>query len=51
MRGTLWLLIVVALIVWFASVLLDFGGTSVRALLAMVIIVLCIFVITGRPRV
>jgi hypothetical protein len=48
MHATLWLILVITLLVWLASFVLDFGGTSVRALLAIVIIVLCYFVIARR---
>ena len=48
MRGILWTILFVMLAVWLAAFLLDIGGSSIRALLAIVIIVLGIFVITGR---
>ena len=48
MRGILWIILVVILVAWLAGVLLDVGGSSVHALLAVAIIVLCYSLITRR---
>lgn len=50
MRGILWVSLVVTVAVWLASFVLGFGGSSVRALLAVVIIVLSYFLIARRGR-
>ncbi len=51
MRATLWLILVVTLAIWLASFVFGFAGTSVRALLAVAIIVVSYFLIAGRRTV
>jgi hypothetical protein len=41
LQDKLWIVLVVMLVAWLASVVLDVGGSSVHALLAVVVIVLC----------
>jgi hypothetical protein len=48
MRGFLWTVLVVILALWLVGVLLDIGGRSVHALLAVAVILLCYSLITRR---
>jgi hypothetical protein len=46
MRGALWTILFVILIAWVVSFLGDFWGSSIRALLAIVFIVVWLFIFT-----
>lgn len=50
MRVVQWTVLVILLVTWFVARAFDIGGSSIRGLIAMVIVVLCVFLIVGRRR-